>query len=339
VPSLSELVSAHVERWQTASVELGVFGAGSPEEVARHFELLCADRLGSEIDSGLFYGSSAGCVAGVRLMDGREVVVKAYQPSWGEGFLGAVGRVQARLEATGFPCPTPVLGPVQAGPALAMVESRLPDPGMRVLEGTDDLAASATGLADLIDRCRSVEAGGLADHPMRADSGLYPTPHNPLFDFTADVERAAWIDELAAAAIRGRLGGGPVLIGHTDWSARNIRVEHGTLVAAYDWDSVALVAEPTIVGQAAATWRSTGEADDPIAPDAGEVLEYLAAYERAAGTTFDENEVRATLASALWVLAYTARCEHALESVTGRRVERARARLAADGARFLELTR
>jgi hypothetical protein len=104
---------------------------------------------------------------------------------------------------------------------------------------------------------------------------------------------------------------------------------------AYDWDSLALVTESVAVRQAAATWRSTGEASDPIAPGPDEVLAYLSAYEAAAGRPFTAEQRRAALGAALWVLAYTARCEHALEALTGSRVERARARLADKGQAYL----
>jgi hypothetical protein len=33
----------------------------------------------------------------------------------------------------------------------------------------------------------------------------------------------------------------PLLIAHTDWSARNIRIRDDQIVASYDWDSLALV--------------------------------------------------------------------------------------------------
>jgi hypothetical protein len=55
----------------------------------------------------------------------------------------------------------------------------------------------------------------------------------------------------------------------------------------------------------------------------------------ASGRPFTAEQRDAALAAALWVLAYTARCEYALEAATGRKVERARARLAAQGWAYL----
>jgi Phosphotransferase enzyme family len=337
VATLVKLVRSHIDRWQSASVEDGVFGTTEPEAVTRYLEIFCEQSLGATAESALFYGSSAGCVAGLRLQDGREVVIKAYQPAWERAFLVAVAGAQTHLSDSGFPCPKPVFGPGRAGPAWAMAESLVVDPGMRVLETRAEMGASASGLATLIHICQGLNLPGLGHHPLTAAHGsLYPAPHNPIFDFSLDSESAKWIDDLARAAKDARaFDGTPPVIGHTDWSARNIRVDHDMLVAAYDWDSMALCAETTLVGQAAATWRSTGEAEDPVAPDANEVCEYISAYEQSSGRAFDLVQVRAALAAALWTLAYSARCEHALESATGRRLERARARLWNSGGEFL----
>lgn len=214
----------------------------------------------------------------------------------------------------------------------------MPDPGMRTLATETEMAASALGLARHVTLCRGLAEPALHyQHPLRADRGqLYPQPHNPLFDFSLRAGGARWIDELAEAAKLARSTDGSVAtVAHTDWSARNLRIEDQEVVVAYDWDSLALVTESVAVGQAAATWRSTGEASDPIAPGPDEVTAYLSAYESAAGRFLTAEQRRAGMAAALWVLAYTARCEHALEAVTGKRVERGRARLADDGWAFL----
>lgn len=40
----------------------------------------CQHEVGSAVAEALFYQSSIGAVAGISLMDGRRVVVKAHQP-------------------------------------------------------------------------------------------------------------------------------------------------------------------------------------------------------------------------------------------------------------------
>jgi hypothetical protein len=51
-----------------------------------------------------------------------------------------------------------------------------------------------------------------------------------------------------------------------------------------------------------------------LAPSRDEVADYVKAYESARGRTFSPAEWDSIGASALWVLAYTARCEHALSA-------------------------
>lgn len=338
MPPLAELVAHHIESWETASVEQGVFETTSADAVAGYVQTFAQVALGSPVAEGLFYGSSAGCVAGVELEDGRRAVVKAYQRQWGVPFLSAVHRVQGHLAQAQFPCPRPLMGPGVAGPALATAEEWLPDPGMRTLETEAEMKASASGLARQVEVCLGLSEPALGtQHPLRSPvRELYPQPHNPIFDFSLDAGAARWIDELAAAAKEARATdhSSPAII-HADWSARNVRIEAGELLVAYDWDSLSQVTASAVVGQAAATWRSTGEASDPIAPGPDEVRAYLSAYEIAAGRPFNAVQRRAAMAGALWVLAYTARCEHALQAANVKRVDRARARLAEDGWAYL----
>ena len=123
------------------------------------------------------------------------------------------------------------------------------------------------------------------------------------------------------------------MIAHTDWSARNVRLGSDRVLAVYDWDSLALVPESTAVGQAAATWSSTAEPGEQ-APSLTEIVDYVRGYEDARGHTFSAGEHRAIGAAVVWVLAYAARCEHAIDPHSEVH-RRARPRLAADGAALL----
>jgi hypothetical protein len=335
--SLAELIAAHLDDWDLVSTEEAVFGTKEPAAIVSLLDAFCQHQLGSAVTGGLFYGSSVGCVAGIELGDGRQVVVKAYQRRWNREFLAAVARVQRHLAAQGFPCPNPLLGGQPLGPALANVEMFLSDPGVRALASSIDMAASAAGLARQIGLCRRLFEPLLSNHPLNAAPGqLYPEPHSPFFDFSVRADDAAWIDRLGAQAKAERDANvWPFTIAHTDWSARNIRVRDGQLLAAYDWDSISCVAEPVAIGQAAATWCSLGEPGDPVAPSPEQTMAYISAYETATGHGLTAEQRRAAQAAALWVLCYTARCEHALEATTGRTFDRARARLASDGLTYL----
>ena len=116
-----DVASGHVER--------AIFGARDADAIATLVARTAEQQLGTPVAGGLFYAASAGCVFGLRLEDGRSIVLKAYQSHWEQRFLCAVQRVQRAVAGTGFPCPTPLAEPVAVGRCLATIESLLPDPG------------------------------------------------------------------------------------------------------------------------------------------------------------------------------------------------------------------
>ena len=99
---------------------------------------------------------------------------------------------------------------------------------------------------------------------------------------------------------------------HTDWSARNVRVWPDGIRAIYDADSLSLVPESTAVGIAAATWSAFGEEAEATAPGPEEAARWVAAYEQA-DRPLSRAQWHAAGGSVLYSLAYTARCEHAVE--------------------------
>lgn len=102
------------------------------------------------------------------------------------------------------------------------------------------------------------------------------------------------------------------VIAHTDWSIRNVRFGPEGVVAAYDWDSLAMVPESEAVGGAAVSWCKSGEGDDPT-PSVEQIEGYIDAYEKARGNGFSASERRSIRAAALAAMAYTARCEHCVD--------------------------
>ncbi len=294
--------------------------------------------------ASLFYHSSVGCVFGVRLRNGREVVIKAYRGRWSTSFLTDVQRAQEQLSRSGFPCPIPVRPPRPIGNVAgssAIVESYLADPGMSARSDSKARAVSANGLARQIKSCRDLVLPRLMNHPLRqTGDGLYPEPHSPLFDFAATSEGAGWIDAFAAGARSQRdEDTGDMVSAHCDWSARNVRLDDTGLLAVYDWDSLALVPESTAVGQAAVTWSVTAEPDGFEFPPASEVAAFFRDYEHSSGRQMTDAERRAAAGAAVCTLAYIARCEHSSEMTGTARPDQigARDRLASDGDRILGL--
>jgi Phosphotransferase enzyme family len=229
--------------------------------------------------------------------------------------LRATQRVQRVVHQSGFPCPSPIAGPLPFGHRLATIESFLSDPGLHRPEGDELLERSSAGLVRLLRAAAGEKTDGLDLHPFRIAPGdLYPTPHSPGFDFPGTSEGAEWIDEIARAAwVQRERADGPPVIAHMDWSARNVRFNEHGVCAVYDWDSLSLASEAVVAGQSAATWRSTGSTSDVLAPGSAEIEQYLAAFGAARGTPLSASELSAARSAAVWVMAYSARCEHALE--------------------------
>jgi Ser/Thr protein kinase RdoA (MazF antagonist) len=299
-------------------LEQAIFVTDDPEAIAEVVMAAVADRLHVPVTGALFYAASAGCVFGLQLADGRRVVLKAYQAHWEPSFLRAVQRVQRAVASSGFPCPTPIGPPVALPQGWATLESLLPDPGPGLPLHESDLAVSSAGLVRLLGAARQVARDGLELHPYRlALDGLYPIPHNPIFDLRGTAEGAEWIDGWAGRSWSRREADAlPRVIAHLDWSARNVRLSGSDLVAVYDWDSIGLASEATAAGQAATTWRSTADTGTPPAPGAGEIERFIEGFARARGVPFSGLEWETARAAAVWVMAYTARCEHALEQTT-----------------------
>jgi Ser/Thr protein kinase RdoA (MazF antagonist) len=331
---LVEVLEADARRYdgELDVVERLIHGSDDATVIARQLSAFLREHTGVGIRGGLFHHASVGSVTGVVLDDDRTLVIKAYQPRWARAFLDSVVETQRALASAGLPCATPVLAPQRYGDTWATVETYLADPGQPVAFGPAEMTASAHGLAAVIGAAPMRPA--LAHHPMHAPHvGLYPTPHSPLFDFDATQAGAEWIDDLARAAAPYSAVGRRV-VAHTDWAARNVRLAPAGVRAIYDLDSVAIVPLPAALGTAAATWRATGDPGDGAAPGVDEIDGWLGGYP----DRLSIEERRAVFAHALSVLAYSARCEHAIDPHELRH-RRARPTLRTDGRAFLERLR
>jgi aminoglycoside phosphotransferase (APT) family kinase protein len=116
-----------------------------------------------------------------------------------------------------------------------------------------------------------------------------------------------------------------------------VRFDEDRLLAVYDWDSLALVQESAALGQAAMTWSVTADPGGTEFPTLESVLAYLDDYENQREGSLSSLQRRAARASAVWVLAYTARCEHSLAARGMARQDQstARERLAEIGRELL----
>ncbi len=92
-------------------LEREVFATIEPEAIAAAVDDFCRSHLDAGVSRYEFFATSVGSVHGVRLGDGRRVVIKAYRADVESDHLLAVQRVQAQLSAARFPSPRPILGP------------------------------------------------------------------------------------------------------------------------------------------------------------------------------------------------------------------------------------
>ncbi|HEY6890946.1 MAG TPA: hypothetical protein VI300_24295 [Solirubrobacter sp.] len=313
---LGRLIDDEFADWDgPRHLEEEIFGTGDGDRIAACVDRFCARELGSPIERYEFFASSVMSVHGVRLRDERRVVVKAGRPRVDAEYLSAVQLVQARLISQQFPCPRPVLGPTALAGGVAVVEELL-DRGLRASAHDPPIrAAMARGLARIVECCRELgDLPGLGPSLFAspAAGALWPQPHDARFDFTGTAGGAEWIDALAARA-RTRLaaGCGALVVGHCDWRAEHVRFEGEALVATYDWQSLAVVREPELVGAAAhaftADWR-THQARR--LPTLDEARAFVADYEAARAARFSPAERAAIDAAWVYATAYGARCEH-----------------------------
>src|SRR4051794_35162965 len=185
---------------------------------------------------------SVGAVATVALADGSRIVVKVWPGGTDPRALAAQMAVQVTMGARGFPAPAVLTSVSALGPgwAVGMAYDRAGVPTDARVPGVR--RAMAVGLARFVaeaEACRDVD--GLPRRPLPPEGATWPRPHNALFDFEATKRGAEWIGEVAGPALRAmRSPGSRTVVGHRDWSAKNMRMGPGGIAVLYDWDSVFL---------------------------------------------------------------------------------------------------
>ena len=342
VPALSQLIAEEMASYADPAVVRAVFGLTDPSSVAALVEEWVLRHLGSAVSDGWQWAVSVGCVAGLRLVDGSDVVVKVYASDRTEDALSATHDVQREARRRRLPAPLPLVGPTPLGANLATADAALRVGRRPNLRDPYDLGTVANGLARFIETLAPLSAE-MAERLPAAEievCGLYPVPHSPLFDFEATAGGAEWIDDLARRARAGmdRLEG-PRSMVHLDWRADNIRVsdDPDRVVAIYDWDAVRVQREAIAVGQVAAMhsvdWSAPG---GPYFATGRECEVFAGAVEEGRGRPFSSQEWDALRAAIVHGWCYTARCEHARAAVGDDKVQFGmRTRLAADGETLL----
>lgn len=286
----------------------------------------CSEHLGSPPEAELFRSGFLAAVTGLRLADGREVVVKVRPAS---PRLVACVEVQRRLHESGYPCPEPLTDPAPFADGLATAEVYVP--GGEALPGGEHASRLfAAAFALLITLApRPADVGSLDPAPSWAawnhdQGGLWPRSEDDV-DLNA-VAGPEWIDRAGRCARdRLRAAASEAVIGHCDWLAGNLRWEGDRLLVVHDWDSACADSEAVLAGIAAALYST-------VSPDrqatVAETERFLDAYCEARGQAFSTGDLQRSWAAGAWTLAYDAKYQHATgEQVTSLSERAARARL------------
>jgi len=237
-------------------------------------------------------------VVGVRLADGREVVVKRRADESGRA--RACVAVQRLLAEQGFPCPMP-LTDVTFQSGFAVHAERLVEGGEVETEDTPAAAErSAVLLADLLRRVAAFDLDPPLPNPewVRWDS---------LPERRATSKVPAWLED-TSRRVRAKLSECrlPPVLGHADWEAQNLRWLRGEPVIVHDWDSLAWLPEAVLVGAAAGVFASH---DTPTLAPVESSAAFLDAYQRARGERFSSHEQEIAWAATILVALNNVRDE------------------------------
>ncbi|HSL58937.1 MAG TPA: hypothetical protein VK866_13910 [Acidimicrobiales bacterium] len=325
-------------------------GGGRPDPVpAPELVEWCRRHLGAPAVERFFGADHLSAVHGLRLDDGRAVVLKV---RWPDPRLRGCGVVHRIVHAAGVPCPPPLTGPhpidTPDGERWCSAEGWVPG-GRRAPDG--DVAVQYAQLA-----ARIVAIGpspgavpSLAPPPgwvwfdHDAPDRVWPPAATPQWDpHRIEAELPPFLVE-AARRSRARLLADdaralPDVVAHVDLSGFNVRwfppYEPGGpwRPLVHDWDSVAARSDAVVAGVVAADHASLEAERLATVDDSARVVDE---YARVRGRAFTAAEREVAWAAGVWVSAYNAAFEHlhgAAGPVTAALGEQLDERLARAGA-------
>jgi hypothetical protein len=266
----------------------------------------CIRWLGAPPAAELFGTGNLSAVKGLRLTDGRDVVVKV-RP--GVRRLAGCAVVHRALWRAGFPCPEPLVDLQPLNGYAASAEVLVPD--VDEAPKGELPARSAAALARLVELAPSPgSVRSLTPSPSwvgwdHTEPGLWPRPEDRDVDLNAYPE-PQWLARVAAAARDClRAATSDPVIGHGDWYPENLRWQGLELVAVHDWDSVICQPEPAIAGFAAVSFL--GIDSPPALANVEDSAAFLDAYEQARGCHWAPQDYAAFWAAGLWQRAFDAK--------------------------------
>ena len=318
VPSLRTAVATLLTDPQDVALAQSIMGTADVDAIAMRVEGYVHDMFGHAVVGCPLFSQSVGAIFILDLGEDR-IVLKAHAVDGGRpraAFgslreLEAVYDVQTRFADHGWPCARVLRAP-RPWPGGAVAAMTFLDAPAAADPHTPQVRrAMAEALAESVTLAESFPPPEALPRAKLAEGSVFGRPHNVLFDFaTAGGE---WIDARArvARAVLDELPEHRVVM-HTDFSAANVRVAGGRVVAVFDMDSIALTDEMRTVASAAVHFTYLG--DSPWTwPSREEASAFVRDYVHARGRPLDDFERRRLDAAAIYALAYTARCEHSLD--------------------------
>jgi hypothetical protein len=293
----------------------------------------CLDQLSGEPVDVLFQLQQISMVFGLRLVGGRDVVVKARADC---GRAVSCVAAQAWLAERGFPCARPLTPVAHVGSLAVHAEEFRPGGDMLAGNSPEVAVRYAEVFARLMAELAGVTVAPPLPNPRwvrwdHSGPGLWPA-----IDFLDNRDQSVVPRHVVDAAERARrrllAAGLPCVLGYADFEAQNLRWRGTDLCAVHDWDSLAWQPEAALVGAASGAFSSAGP--PTLAPiESSEA--FLEAYQDSRGRLFTAVEREIAWAASLWVPAHNARWEalhgdapvsgDALRAQAGERLRRANA--------------
>jgi hypothetical protein len=272
----------------------------------------CEEHLGSAPDQVLFTSSQLSAVFGIRLRDGREVVVKARSEP--KDRIDSCLRAQEYLAASGFPCPRPSTPPTAVGDLTIHAETLLA--GGDLLRGTSDdvVRKYADAFARVMTLLEPLQIRPPLPNPYwlrweHMGNGIWPdVPWLAGGDSSGVPEFV--VDTAIRSARRLHSASLPNVLGHGDFEAQNLRWKDSKLWAVHDWDSLAWLPEAALVGAASAVFASSQA--PTLAPlESSEA--FLIVYQDRRGRRFTRDEEEIAWAASVLPAVHDAREEALLQ--------------------------
>ena len=301
-------------------------------------EKWCGQHLGSPAVAQFFGVQHLSSVHGVRLADGRDVVLKVRGAQERQA---ACTVVHEAIWRAGIPCPRPLAGPApladgdlavpaEGGEGDELVDARTLAVNAETWEGEGVAEVGAIGaggyarlLAQMAAAAPAVAGLTTLDPPVpwlnwnhRDPTRVWPPPASDRWDpHRIDDEIDPLVHEVASRA-RARLLAPdvatlPLVAAHGDFEAQNCRWVPGPggerRLVIHDWDSVVAMPEAVLAGNAAFQYNSVV---DCAITTLAENDEFLSAYAAERGRPWTELEWQVAHAAGAWVGAYNAAFEH-----------------------------